>query len=234
MEGGKRRTLEIVLTGGACGGKTTALGALAHLLRVHNYHVVTVPEAFTMIVSGGVTGVGDMVRTDGVANCDFQRHVFTTIRKQRDRAREAARKLSGEQTVVVLYDRAELDAMAFHNHDCFNVMADECRTSVEGIRDSYHAVMHLVTTADGAADFYTQVANVARWETVDEAKASDNRLLGIWAGHPRHFRIDNSTDFDGKMARLLDATLGVIDPETELTGRHGPAPVTTAPRGDSQ
>jgi predicted ATPase len=218
VDGGNRRIVEVVLTGGACGGKTTALGALAHLLRVNGYQVITVPEAFTMIVSGGVSGVGDMVRADGAANCDFQHHVFTTIRRQRDRARGEARKLRGEQPVVIVYDRGELDAMAFHDHECFDRMAGDVRTTINAIRDSYHGVMHLVTTADGADGFYNQLANDARWETVDEAKASDQRLFEIWKGHPRHFRIDNSTDFGGKMRRLLEATLTVVENRIDVSG----------------
>lgn len=229
VEGAGRRTIEIVLTGGACGGKTTALGGLAHLLRVAGHPVVTVPEAFTMIVSGGVTGVGDMVRADGTANCDFQHHVFTTIRRQRERARETAAAMNAAGPVVVIYDRGELDAMAFHDHDCFDTMAGRIHTTVPAIRDSYRAVMHLVTTADGAETFYSQMTNAQRWETIEEARASDRRLFDIWKEHPRHHRIDNSTDFDGKMQRLLDATLHVIaDDDLDLLGHAASTTPATA------
>ena len=193
---------EIVLTGGACSGKTTALSALAHLLRTQRVRAITVPEAFTLIVSGGVTGVGDMVRADGVANCDFQAELFRTIRRMRRRAQEAAADFPGERCVI-LYDRGELDALAFHDHDCFERLASEEGTTVAAIRDSYTAIMHLVTTADGAEDFYTAVTNAARWETPTEARNSDARILAAWAGH-QHLRIiDNRTDFPGKLDRLL-------------------------------
>ena len=188
-----RGPLEIVLTGGACGGKTTALSALAHLLRTRGVHPITVPEAFTLIVSGGVSGVGDMVRADGSDNCRFQAELFRTIRRMRRNARTMAEQFAGQPTVI-LYDRGELDAIAFHDHSCFD-----------------DAVMHLVTTADGAEEFYSAVTNLARWETVDEARASDHRILDAWSGHVRHLLIDNSTDFDGKIARLLDAVLATVD-----------------------
>ena len=195
--------VEIVLTGGACGGKTTALASLAHLLRVRGVRAITIPEAFTMIVSGGVDGVGDMVRSDGPDNCRFQAELFRTIRNLRRRARHAASEL-GDDTVVIISDRGELDALAFHD------LAAEEALTVAAIRDSYSAVMHLVTTADGAEDFYTHATNVARWETVAEARASDARLLEAWRGHPRHHILDNSTDFDGKVQRLLQATMEVV------------------------
>ena len=210
MAAADRRPVEIVLTGGACGGKTTALSALAHLLRTRGVHPITVPEAFTLIVSGGVSGVGDMVRTDGSDNCRFQAELFRTIRRMRANARSMAAQFAGQPTVI-LCDRGELDAIAFHDHSCFAELAAEAGTSLTGVRDSYDAVMHLVTTADGAEEFYSAVTNVARWETVDEARASDRRILDAWSGHARHQVIDNSTDFEGKIARLLDAVLAAVD-----------------------
>lgn len=30
----------------------------------------------------------------------------------------------------------------------------------------------------------------------------DLKTQGVWNGHPRHFVIDNSTDFEGKLARV--------------------------------
>jgi predicted ATPase len=209
-QGADRRPLEIVLTGGACGGKTTALSALAHLLRTRGVHPITVPEAFTLIVSGGVSGVGDMVRTDGSDNCRFQAELFRTIRRMRTNARRMADQF-GDQPTVILYDRGELDAIAFHAHECFDDLAAEEGMSLADVRDSYDAVMHLVTTADGAEEFYSAVTNAARWETVDEARASDRRILEAWSGHPRLRLIDNRTDFDGKIARLLDAVMATVD-----------------------
>lgn len=215
LDGAGPRIAEIVLTGGACGGKTTALGLLAHQLRLHGLRVITVPEAFTLMVSGGVTGVGDMVRSDGPDNCNFQKELFTFIRDSRLRARNAAEEFE-DQDVVILYDRAELDALAFHDHSCFDEMAALENTTIAAIRDSYDAVLHLVTTASGAEDFYSSVTNAARWETVDEARASDRRILNVWRGNPHHAIIDNSTDFDGKVHRLLEATLAVVAPKPTL------------------
>ena len=70
-------------------------------------------------------------------------------------------------------------------------------------RDSYDAVFHLVTAADGAEDAYTLSNNGARTESIEEARDVDKKLINAWTGHP-HFRIiDNSTDFHGKMNRLM-------------------------------
>lgn len=45
----------IVLTGGPCAGKTTALERLAGFLRERSFRVFTVPEAATMLFGNGVS-----------------------------------------------------------------------------------------------------------------------------------------------------------------------------------
>ena len=71
------------------------------------------------------------------------------------------------------------------------------------LRDSYDAVFHLVTAAKGAEKFYTTANNAARTETVEQAAALDDKLIAAWTGHP-HFRvIDNTSDFEDKLKRLI-------------------------------
>ncbi len=60
-----------------------------------------------------------------------------------------------------------------------------------------------MTAAKGAEDFYTTANNAARTETVEEAAALDDKLIAAWTGHP-HFRvIDNASNFENKMKRLI-------------------------------
>lgn len=42
----------------------------------------------------------------------------------------------------------------------------------------------MVTAADGAPEFYTTANNEARYESVEEAKELDKRLINAWVGHP--------------------------------------------------
>lgn len=203
--------IEIVLTGGSCGGKTSALGALPQLLRKRGIRVLPVPEVATMLVAGGVGDIGEIAREDSDRYCQFQHDVFITHRMLRRRAHEMAERFTGER-VVILFDRGELDGMAFHSHDCFPKHAAAEGTTIEAIRDQYAAVMHLVTTADGAEDFYTRANNSARWENADEARRLDAKIMNAWNGHRRLCIIRNGIDFPGKLGRLLEAilvTLGI-------------------------
>ncbi len=56
----------IVLTGGPCAGKTTALERLSAFLRERGFRVFTVPEAATMLFSNGVF-FSDLSSEDNVA-----------------------------------------------------------------------------------------------------------------------------------------------------------------------
>jgi CYTH domain-containing protein len=81
-------------------------------------------------------------------------------------------------------------------------------------RDKYDAVFHLVTAANGALPFYTTANNTARTETPEEAIDLDEKTLAAWAGHPHLRIIDNSTDFNGKMLRLLKEVMAALgEPE---------------------
>lgn len=70
----------------------------------------------------------------------------------------------------------------------------------------------MVTSADGAANFYSDVNNEARYETVNEAIELDRKLINAWVGHPIFSIIDNreSGSFGKKIDRVLDAVFKVI------------------------
>lgn len=46
----------------------------------------------------------------------------------------------------------------------------------------YDAVVHMVTSADGAVDFYNK-SNEARYESIDQAKSVDKKLQNAYLGH---------------------------------------------------
>ncbi|XP_074636078.1 TRPL translocation defect protein 14-like isoform X3 [Acropora palmata] len=74
------------------------------------------------------------------------------------------------------------------------------------LRDArYDQVIHLVTAAQGAEDFYTLANNHSRSEPVEEARKLDKVTQQSWVGHPYVDVIDNSTDFQKKVRRAIDA-----------------------------
>ncbi len=58
--------------------------------------------------------------------------------------------------------------MAYTDDNVWQALLDETGWSTIQLRDRrYEAVIHMVTAADGAVNFYSDVNNEARYETID-------------------------------------------------------------------
>jgi hypothetical protein len=61
-----------------------------------------------------------------------------------------------------------MDGMAYTDDNVWQALLDETGWSTIQLRDRrYEAVIHMVTAADGAVNFYSDVNNEARYETID-------------------------------------------------------------------
>lgn len=67
---------------------------------------------------------------------------------------------------VLICDRGVMDGMAYTDENVWQTLLDETGWSTIHLRDKrYEAVIHMVTSADGAEAFYTDANNEARYET---------------------------------------------------------------------
>lgn len=75
------------------------------------------------------------------------------------------------------------------------------------LRDTrYNQVIHLITAADGAEDYYNTEDNPCRTEGIELARELDKKTAESWVGHPYIDVIDNSTDFESKMIRMINVS----------------------------
>ena len=79
--------------------------------------------------------------------------------------------------------------------------------------ERYDLVIHLVTAADGAIEFYTTENNATRTETPEQALENDRRVKEAWKSiHPNHVIVDNSAkDFKAKIARATEYVLNLVN-----------------------
>ncbi len=187
---------KIVITGGPCGGKTSALKFVSEFFTKKGFRVLVVPETATELISGGIS-----VASLGT-NVAFQKCVMELQLKKEEIFENAARAMRDEKILLVC-DRGAVDNRAYMTQEEYEeILAFTGKTHKE-LSGSYDAVFHMVTAADGAADFYTTGNNRARTETPEKAIALDKKIISAWSEH-RHFRIiDNSTDFKNKAKRLI-------------------------------
>ena len=187
---------KIVITGGPCAGKTTALSWIQNAFSERGYDVLFVPETATELISGGVAPW--TCRT----NSDYQ-HCHMRFQLEKEKVFEMAARVMKKDKVLIVCDRGALDNKVYMDEETFQSVLKSVNASEVELRDQYDAVFHLVTAAKGAVEFYTTDNNKARTEGVKEAAEMDDKFIAAWTGHPHLGVIDNSTDFTVKMKRLI-------------------------------
>ncbi|MCR5332181.1 MAG: AAA family ATPase [Lachnospiraceae bacterium] len=187
---------KIVITGGPCAGKTTAMSWVQNAFTEKGYRVLFVPETATELIGGGVAPW-----TCGT-NVDFQKCQMK-LQLEKERLFEQAAYTMTDDKILIVCDRGAMDNKAYMDETEFAEVLKYTGANITELRDGYEAVFHLVTAAKGAQKFYTTVNNTARKESIEEASALDDKLIAAWTGHPHLRVIDNSTGFEEKMKRLL-------------------------------
>lgn len=199
---------KIVITGGPCAGKTTAMSWIQSNFTKLGYTVLFVPETATELITGGVAPW-----TCG-SNAEYQKCQMK-LQLEKEKIFEQAALTMPAQKVLIVCDRGALDNKAYMTELDFSCVLEALACNEVTLRDTYDAVFHLVTAAKGAEQFYTTANNAARTETVEQAAALDDKLIAAWTGHPHLRIIDNATDFQDKLKRLISeisAFLGEPEP----------------------
>lgn len=195
----------IVLTGGPCAGKTTALCHISDRLRSLGFRVYLVPEAATLLINGGVVFEG----------CAAERQFLlqSGLMGMQMALEDAFAAIAAEDPTpaVLICDRGLMDSLAYIPPDGWQALLDERGWTITGLRDRrYEAVIHIVTAAEGAEAFYTTANNPARHATPEQARVIDAKLRDAWTGHPHLCVIDNRGGFDEKIRRVLSAICQIV------------------------
>lgn len=195
---------KIVMTGGPCGGKTTALARVREHFSARGYTVLCIGETATELISGGVAP-WTCGSSAAYQSCQMR------LQLQKEQIFEQAAATMSADKLLIVCDRGAMDNRAYMREAEFAALTAQLGTHRQALLDRYGAVFHLVSAAIGAEAFYTTANNRARTESAAEAVALDHRVRDAWSGHPHHVIIDNSTDFDGKLERLLSAITAFLE-----------------------
>jgi predicted ATPase len=200
----------ICVTGGPCAGKTTALTRIAERVSEMGFRVFLVPEAATMLAKGGVNI--NPQGADRSTILDLQAYLMELQMTLEDTMIQLA-SACGEKSLI-LCDRGVMDGSAYMEPDLWQALLDEKGWSNVVLRDKrYDAIIHLVTTANGAEDFYSLGNNEARYEGLEIARKIDTALQKAYVGHPHLYIIPNRNTpngFDAKINESLQAVCRVI------------------------
>lgn len=195
----------IVLTGGPCAGKSSAMMKLSERLKALGFEVFIVTEVATLLHTMGVrlnspdASWEQMLQNESV--------LLKTKMSLEDGLAEIAR--ASKKPTIILCDRGVMDSKAFLDENSWHALLDMNSWTTPKLRDSrYDCVIHMVTAALGAKNYYTLANNESRKESPEEAIEQDLRLREAYVGHPSLFIVDNrSSIFEQKIQRVLEIVL---------------------------
>ena len=134
---------------------------------------------------------------------DFQEHLVSTMMALEDTYFSMAEKCA--QNVLIIADRGVMDASAFIAKEAWDRILNKLNLEEIEISDNrYNHVVHLQSAAIGAEKFYTTEDHSARFEGIELARDRDRKAMEAWRDHPYVDIIDNRSDFDSKINRLID------------------------------
>jgi len=116
-----------------------------------------------------------------------------------------------KQDVIILADRGASDPKPYSDKETWDLIMKEAGWSEDDLTNNrYDLVLHLVSAADGAVEYYTTSNNQARKETVEQAKELDKMTQSAWLNHHTFKIIHNRYgSFQGKMNKIIE-TVGTI------------------------
>lgn len=197
-----RRVYKLVLTGGPCGGKTTGQDKLANFFENLGWKVFRVPETATVLMSGGIA-FGEL---NDEQVFDFQENLIKTMIALEDTYFTMAAK--SNQNCLIICDRGLMDASAFIEYSQWLELLEKLNLKEELMcEDRYHHVVHMVSAANGAEDFYSVEDHNARFEGLELARERDHRAMEAWREHPYVDVVDNRADFETKLKHLIDVVI---------------------------
>lgn len=184
----------VVLTGGPGGGKTTAVDLYR---REIGEGVVVVPEAATLLYSGGFPRAGE----NGVRKAT-QKAIYYVQTNLEDA------QFANYQNRILLCDRGTVDGAVYWPDDPIGFF-EALETSLENELSRYDAVIFFETAAVGGISI--EGGNPIRVESNEEALHLDQKLRNLWSQHPRFIFIPHDVSFLKKINAGLQALMKIIE-----------------------
>ncbi len=173
----------IVLTGGPGGGKTTA-GDLFR--REMGERVVLVPEAATMMFSGGFPRVAnpEAVHATQRAIYHVQIHLEEAV-------------IAQHSEEILLCDRGTVDGAAYWPEGS-EAFFEDIGSTLERELSRYDAVIFFESAAVGHMSI--EGGNPIRNESMEQAVKLDHKLRALWSKHPRFVLVPHNASFFKKIS----------------------------------
>ena len=166
---------KIVVTGGPCSGRSTALAELEKTFSKLGYYVLFTADTSRLLRSSHASPelLGSPL--------NFER-MRLELQESEEKIYETDARYTPHKKVLLICNGGALDGVADIGKAEFRELLREEGWNEVTLRDSYDAVFHLTTAAKGQPDFYKGEM------TPEQAAVYDDALIAAWTGQP-HFRV---------------------------------------------
>lgn len=184
----------VVITGGPCAGKTTAIESIRAYFEQNERRVIIVEEVPTEIMRMGIT-------LAKYGKLPFQKAIIDLQRKKEQVITDAACSLDGNQEVLIIYDRGILDHFIYLNSEEQKLIEEEMGIDRQKLYGNYDLIIHMLSVASEMPELYEN--SKYRLEAVSEAKEMDDSIGKIWIHHTNYVKIGCERDFEDKIQKLI-------------------------------
>lgn len=188
---------KIVLSGGPCGGKTTAIKYVREYFEEKGYIVLSINESATEIINMGIKPFGN----NKVDMYEFQKYVFSE-QINNEILVDNYINSNMDKKIIVLYDRCILDNKCYVSEEEYNMLLEEFEINEEKYLSQFDLFIHLVSAAIGTNEY--NLDNQARSENIIEAMKREENIIKCYSNISNRIVVDNSTNFEGKLKRVRD------------------------------
>jgi thymidylate kinase len=186
---------KIVLTGGPCAGKTSAIKVMQETAEKYKFRHIVVPEIARIFITAGME-----VRTlTGAAHKRMQMMIMLTQIQMEKSAQKYLETFNSEDGVIIC-DRGCCDNGAYiDRYDYRDILLQCLGCSVHETLERYDAVFHMQSAAVGATEHYK--TDAVRTDTIEQAAKLEFLTQMQWDAH-KHFNFIPNPHNGGFEAKL--------------------------------
>lgn len=191
--------IKILITGGACAGKTEVIHTIKSEYQNKGYNVFVLNEIPTQLIMNGVTAqrIGKMKFIELVIKMYLE---FDSIYNE---------FLINTNKDIVIYDGSPLDVLKFISKDKFNEIANKYNTSFDKIINNYDKIIFLETIAKKYPQFYTLENNSARLDNLNMA-VERNDILANYYENVNYIYVEGCINFEEKKNKIIEIIDGML------------------------
>lgn len=191
--------VKILITGGACAGKTEIIKTIKNEYENKGYNVFVLNEIPTQLITNGVT-------SQKIGKMEF---IELVIKMYLDFDVNYNEFLINDDKSIILYDGSPLDVLKFISKDEFNNIANKYNTSFNKIINYYDKIIFLETIAKKYPQFYTLENNSARLNDINMA-VERNDILANYYDSVNYVYVEGCSNFKEKKNKIIEIIDGIL------------------------